>query len=90
MTVNDIANRLHVTRTYFSQMFKDRVGVSPKKYLNEVRMEKAAELLTKNNSSITFVADSVGFSDVFIFSRAFKNYYHCSPTEYIKKHQSST
>ena len=87
ITVNDIAARLHITRTYFSQMFKAHVGTSPKKYLNEIRMERAAELLSKNSDSVSAIADSVGYSDVFIFSRAFKTYYQCSPTEYIRKHK---
>ena len=84
ITVSDIANRLHISKGYFSEIFKEATGVSPKKYLNDIRMEKAIGYLTKNGLSITETAISVGFPDVFAFSRAFKRHFNCSPSEYLK------
>ena len=88
VTVSEIASRLHIARTYFSEIFKIRMGVSPKKYLEELRMNKAASLLIKHNVSISATANSVGYPDVFAFSRAFKRYFSYSPTEYIKKYRT--
>jgi len=88
ITVSEIAKRLHIARTYFSEIFKARNGISPKRYLDELRMEKAAELLLKHSVSITATAASVGYPDVFAFSRAFKRYYKYSPTDYLKKFQT--
>ena len=86
ITVADIASRLHINRSYFFEIFKATTGVSPKKYLENVRMQRAAELLTKRGMNVTVTASSVGYPDVFSFSRAFKRYYSCSPTEYAQKY----
>ena len=88
ITVSEIAKRLHIARTYFSDIFKARKGISPKRYLYELRMEKAAELLLKHGINATATANSVGYPDVFAFSRAFKRYYKYAPTEYVKKYKS--
>lgn len=85
ITVSDIAAQLHISKGYFSEIFKKETGVSPKKYLNDLRMKQAAKYLTEGEHNVTTVAASVGFPDVFVFSRAFKQHYHCSPSEYAKR-----
>ena len=85
LTVSELAARLHITREHFSRIFKAETGISPKQYLNEIRMKKAQMLLTQKSDNITWVAQSVGFSDLFSFSRAFSRYYGCSPMEYRGK-----
>jgi len=84
ITVSDIAAQLHISKGYFSEIFKRETGISPKKYLNDIRMKHAAERL-KRGETVTDVAMLMGYPDVFAFSRAFKQHYQCSPTEYIKK-----
>lgn len=85
ITVADIAAQLHISKGYFSEIFKKETGVSPKKYLNDIRMKRAAEHLLQGEHNVTTVAASVGYSDVFVFSRAFKQRYECAPSEYAKK-----
>lgn len=85
ITIEVIAEKLHVNKSYFSEIFKKATGMSPKQYLNDIRMKKAAERLTKENFTVSAVATSVGFPDAFSFSRAFKKHYDCSPSEYIKR-----
>lgn len=85
MTVSGIAARLHISRGYFTEIFKAEIGVSPKKYLYEIRMKKAADLILRNGVTLTVAASSVGYPDTFAFSRAFKAYYGCTPTEYKRK-----
>ena len=84
LTVEGIAKRLHLNRSYFCETFKSYTGVSPKEYLKSVRMQRAVELLSEMNMSVSVTATSVGYPDVFAFSRAFKKYYNCSPSEYAK------
>lgn len=88
LSVSSIAERLHINRCYLSEIFKAATGVSPKKYLENVRMKRAAELLSDMKLSVTVTAASVGYPDVFSFSRAFKRYYNCSPSEYISVFKS--
>lgn len=89
ISVEKIAKRLHINRCYFSQIFKQVIGISPRDYIIDFRMKKAASLLNKKRMSISVVALSVGYPDAFSFSRAFKNYFGISPTEYTKKYQSA-
>lgn len=85
ITVEQISDRLNLDRSYFSTMFKKKTGVSPKQYLTNYRMNIAASLMTEKNTSITVIAYSVGYSDLFTFSKAFKRHYGVSPNEYTKK-----
>jgi len=87
LSVGEISARLHVNRSYFCEVFKAFTGVSPKDYLKSFRMEKAAELLLRRTLNVSVIAVSVGYSDVFVFSRAFKRHYGVSPTEYVLKYK---
>ena len=89
LNVSMIANELHISAEHFSRIFKSETGISPKKYLTDIRMKKAAEYLAKESSSVTETADAVGFPDVLAFSRAFKRYYGCAPTEYNRRKENS-
>lgn len=86
VSVRSLADMLGLERSYFSHVFKRDTGVSPGRYLFEYRMKKAAELLSSKNYTVSVVAASVGYGDVFTFSRSFKKYYGISPSEYKAKH----
>jgi len=83
ITVQQIASRVNLERTYFSTLFKEKIGISPKQYLLNYRMERARFLL-KNGYSVTVTAYSVGYSDVFLFSKMFKRCFGNSPTKDMK------
>ena len=82
ITVQGIASGLGLDRSYFSNIFKKDTGKSPKQYLISVRMEQALKLLQGGQYPLSVIALSVGYSDIFVFSKAFKNYYGISPINY--------
>ncbi len=84
ITVEEIATRLNLDRTYFSALFKKKTGVSPKQYLTNYRMNVAASLLAEQGVSVSVVALSVGYSDIFTFSKMFKRHFGSSPKQYSK------
>ena len=91
LTVSEIAERLHVSKGYFFDIFKEHTGIPPKKYLLEIKMKKASELLVSRGLTATATASALGYPDVFAFSRAFKAYFGISPSEFVKKaHSPST
>lgn len=84
--VEQIAKRLSLNTSYFSRIFTVQVGISPKQYLLNKRMERAKELLTVTDVSIFEIANSVGYEDQLYFSRVFKNKIGLSPSDYRKKY----
>ena len=85
ISVAQIANRLSVDPAYFSRIFTEKVGISPKKYILLKRMERAKELLIATDAGIFEISNSVGYEDQFYFCRIFKKTMGSSPTEYRKK-----
>lgn len=85
LTASELAARLCLDRSYFSVLFKKKTGVSPAKYLHSYRMRLAAQLLTQSRTSVTVAAHSVGYTDVFNFSKMFKRYYGVPPTDYAHR-----
>lgn len=89
ITVTEIAQRLNLNRSYFSSLFKERLGISPQVYLTNLRVEKAAELMAKYGKSPSVAAISTGYSDVYQFSRMFKRHTGYAPRAYIQKFRPS-
>ncbi len=87
ISVSSIAKRLSLDRSYFSTLFKERTGLSPGQYLFNYRMTQAAFFMTEGGQSVSTAANSVGYNDIYNFSRMFKRHFGISPREYIKKHR---
>lgn len=85
ITVQEIAERLNLDRSYFSNYFKKETGRSPHQFLTDLRMERAAVLLQKDRVCPSIVATSIGYADLFTFSKAFKTYFGVSPRQYQNK-----
>ena len=85
LSVETIAARVNLERSYFTTLFTARVGTSPGKYLQNYRMRIAAELLSKNQKSVSLTALSVGYSDIYTFSKTFKRHFGVSPSQYAKQ-----
>lgn len=85
ITVDQIASDLNINRSYFSTIFRKHVGKSPQQYLMDVRLENAAELVSNHNYSISDAAMSSGYTDIFNFSKMFKQKFGISPAYYAKR-----
>ena len=64
-------------------------GTTPIKYINNLRMKKAKELLANSDMSISEISELVGFQSIHYFSRNFKEREGCAPLAYRRKHQDS-
>ena len=82
ITVEDIAKRLNLDRSYFGKIFRETMGQSPQEFLIRYRMSKAAELLKTTDISIKDISVKVGYPNQLHFSRAFKNVYDQCPRSY--------
>lgn len=84
ITIEDVARHLHVSRAYLRNVFYQREHMAPKNYLIQIRLSQAKQLL-KAGLSVRETAASVGYEDMFQFSKIFKKHIGCSPSAYAKK-----
>ncbi|WP_110932321.1 response regulator transcription factor [Paenibacillus bouchesdurhonensis] len=80
--VDDIANHLNISSSYFSHLFKNHYGETFVEYLRKQRMELAKTMLRLTSRSVTEVGALVGYSDRRYFSKVFQRYTGVTPTEY--------
>lgn len=86
--MEDIAAKVHLSRTYLSVLFKKETGEKFSDYLQRIRLENSSVLLRDTKLSMQEIAEKTGFFDLAHFSRAFKDNYKCSPSEYRKQNNT--
>ena len=73
---------------YLCRLFRQEMGITPSKYLANLRLQTAADILrTRSGKSVTEVARMCGYQDPLYFSRMFKKKFRLSPREYAKANQ---
>lgn len=86
ISLDQIAENMYLSPFYISRIFKSETGDTPIRHLINIRLEKAKELLESGDQrSIQEVAASVGYEDVYHFSKLFKKHYGITPTQARKK-----
>lgn len=83
ISLQDAAENVFFNPAYCSRFFKKQTGENFSDYLLKVRMEHAVKLL-RSNKKITDISKECGYSSSGYFSRIFKEYYNCTPSEYIR------
>lgn len=89
ITVEMLSDIFYLNKNYIRTIFVRHLGLSPKQYLQKLRMERAAFLLTNTNEEIYLIAQSVGYVDALLFSKMFKRYYGVAPLQYRGDHRVS-
>jgi len=85
LTINNIATHSCMSEYHFYRLFKQVQGISPMQYIIKKRLEKAKQLIVKQQMTIGEVALHTGFADVFSFSKMFKKHFQMSPSSLLKK-----
>lgn len=80
ITLEDISGSFSYSLSSIKRIFKEETGSSIVSYLNQLRMQKAKELLRETDQSISQIAAALGFSNVYYFSVAFKKKWGISPS----------
>lgn len=80
VTVQEIADQVGVDRSHLSKAFTREFGVSPTAHLRQARLERAQTLLRETQLSVTEVALSVGYGDVYAFSHAYRRHFGVAPS----------
>lgn len=81
-SVTYLAKECRISEAYFRRLFYELYGMSPKRYITDIRINRAKSMLEYSDCSILCIAEKTGYSDIYQFSKAFKCITGCSPTEY--------
>jgi len=79
----ELAKLTGLSTVYFRKLFTEVVGTSPIEYVHNLRINKAKEMLKSDYGRITDIAYSLGYSNIYDFSRTFKKHTGVSPSKYI-------
>ncbi|OUS73982.1 hypothetical protein B1748_21815 [Paenibacillus sp. MY03] len=82
----DVAVAVNLSRSYFSQCFRDMVGKPFVEYVRAARMERAKRLLESTDKPIYWVAERSGYADEKYFSKVFRSQYGLLPREYRSRY----
>ncbi len=85
ITLTDTAKAINISSSYLSLVFKQEMGINFSDYLMQYRIDKAKDLLTTTNLHIYEIAEKVGFSSPYYFSKVFKDVTKLTCKEYKDK-----
>lgn len=85
-SVNEMAERVHLSPSRFYAVYKSIFGQSPKSDLLTTRLEHAKRFLSDNTCTVSAVAEMTGYDNVYHFIRAFKGFCGMTPSEYRASH----
>ena len=77
-----LAERVFLTPSYLSTIFKKETGQNLSKFIKICRMEKAREMLEGTKDKIVSISEKVGYPNVSYFCQSFREYYGMTPQKY--------
>jgi len=85
MKISDVADCVGMSEQYFCRYFKKMMGKTLTEYMNEIRVDKASELLSSTEEKIIDIALQCGYDNVSYFIKRFKNIKGITPQEYRRE-----
>jgi AraC family transcriptional regulator, arabinose operon regulatory protein len=79
-TVDELAQRAHLSRAQFVRRFRAIAGLAPARFMIQARLERARQLIQETNMTLVQIADALGYEDVSFFSRQYKRYTGSAPS----------
>jgi AraC family transcriptional regulator len=80
---NELSAQVNMSEKYFIAYFKSALGITPGNYITQLKMNKARDYLYQEKYSIKEIANLLGYSDQYAFSKAFKKYFNVPPSKFI-------
>jgi AraC family transcriptional regulator, arabinose operon regulatory protein len=80
LSVDSVAKACGLSSSRFAHLFSEALGVTPMRYVEQLRLERARELLQSGDHSVGAIAEQLGFCDAFHFSKRFSSYFGLPPS----------
>ena len=81
-TIKKLSEEVGLSHMHLYRKIKMSKNQSPSQYLRSQRLEQSAKLLYEHHDNISQIAYMVGFNSVSYFNKCFKEYFHCTPSQY--------
>lgn len=85
LTSREAAELVHLNPSYFSKLFRNKLGMTFTDYMMKLRMEEAKRLLEGTSLRVNEIAERLGFTDTAYFSNTFKKACSQTPSEYRRR-----
>ena len=82
--VNDLCQKMQLSRIQLNHLFKKCYGVAPHDYLTKYKFNHACKLLATTNMTVASIAGAIGYSNTTQFHTTFKKFYNMTPAQYRK------
>jgi AraC family transcriptional regulator len=82
LSLHQVAASASLSQYHFLRLFKRQIGLTPHAYIQRLRLQRAALLLSRSNETISEIASQLGFSSPGHFSDSFRRYYGLTPSQY--------
>ncbi len=89
LTIEMLGREVGLSRSRFTTLFSDQMAMSPQTYIENTRLDRAAQLLRVTQWSVGRIAERTGFSSAYYFSTRFKRRLGMPPSKFRAKHESS-
>ena len=85
INIKTLSDRFYLSASHISHIFKNKMGVTPGKYLEDIRLKQAEQLIRNTDLLISDIAELTGYSDGNYFAKCFRKKYQISPSDIRKK-----
>lgn len=82
LTLNTLADLVYLNPNYLSNMFAQATGCTLNKYIKQIRMERAQELLLNTNMKVTDISQAVGYPNTSYFCKSFQKLFGATPEQF--------
>ncbi|MEM9157589.1 MAG: helix-turn-helix domain-containing protein [Verrucomicrobiota bacterium] len=85
----EMSQYIDLSPEHISRVFRKQLGITPSTYINQQRLNRAAQMLASTNAPIIDICYDVGYEQLSYFYRKFKELHHQSPSQYRKRHHTT-
>ena len=82
LSLNIIAEKVHLSPRYLSALFMEEEGLGLNRYIKKIRMNKARELLLDTNMKVSEICEKVGYTNLSYFCKSFQDEFGVTPDKF--------